>query len=135
MNKDILENLEKQHRRMSEFKKLNMNELGKQYFQDKSEVELFNIIGEYAKTKDYYPSYFKARSIKHDEHSINLTDIHYIHIYNETGMKISIFYDKEGSILTRTSDIYEMYFKGDVCRYHNDAEGVLELYNQVLIYL
>ena len=117
MNKDILENLEKQHRRMSEFKKLNMNELGKQYFQDQSEVELFNIIGEYAKAKDYYPSYFKARSIKHDEHSINLTDIHYIHIYNETGMKISIFYDKEGSILTRTSDIYEMYFKGDVCRY------------------
>ena len=57
----ILERLREKHRRVSEFINENYDILNKEEVQSKSEIDLFNKIGDYAIDKNYHPVYFKSK--------------------------------------------------------------------------
>ena len=130
---EILKDLKEKHRKVSEFINKNYDILNKEEVQSKSEIDLFNKIGDYAIDKNYHPVYFKSKKpSNYNEENIRMVDVHYIHIYNDNGLKASIYYDGEGSMLSHMGQpYYELYDLSDVKRFLKNEEDELTLFNEV----
>lgn len=124
----------------------------KPIIQDKSEINIFNTIGELAKYNGFKVEYFKNQFLTVDTSSIDNTldsnsldiskafesfkikvssYIHYIHIIKKKNKKkkiISIYYD-DSSALARIDHPYYELCSDDICRYFVNEE--LNLYNDV----
>jgi len=135
--KKILERLREKHRRVSEFINENYDILNKEEVQSKSEIDLFNKIGDYAIDKNYHPVYFKSKKpSNYNEENIRMVDVHYIHIYNDNGLKASVYYDGEGSMLSHMGQLYyELYDLSDTKRFLRGKEDELLLLNEVRLLL
>ena len=116
--------------------------LGKEEFQELSEIPLFNKIGDYAEKQGYDVVYFKSLMPKIKEDKIDLSNptmdnfdykyIHYIHIYGDIGLKVSIYFDVDGLVnLFQTCPYYELYDMNDVERYLATDEDEAVLFNSV----
>ena len=95
-----------------------MNKIGSKKFQKYSEVDLFNKIGFMARTLGYDPVYFKYKYM------------HYIHLYKNEDMQISIYYDKLGAMFPE-KPYYELYDKCDIERFLDTEEDRSELLNKL----
>ena len=116
--------------------------LGKEEFQEVSEVAIFNEIGDYAEKQGYDVVYFKSLMPKIKEDKIDLSNptmdnfdykyIHYIHIYGDEGLKVSIYFDVESLVcLFQEFPYYELYDMNDVERYLATDEDEAVLFNTV----
>ena len=116
--------------------------LGKEEFQEVSEIPLFNKIGDYAEKQGYDVVYFKSLMPKIKEDKIDLSNptmdnfgykyIHYIHIYGDEGLKVSIYFDVESLVcLFQEFPYYELYDMNDVERYWATDEDEAVLFNTV----
>ena len=116
--------------------------LGKEEFQEVSEVAIFNEIGDYAENQGYDVVYFKSLFPKRNKDKIDLSNptmdnfdykyIHYIHIYGDEGLKVSIYFDVDSLVrLSQEIPYYELYDMNDVERYLATEEGEAVLFNTV----
>ena len=116
--------------------------LGKEEFQEVSEVAIFNEIGDYAEKQGYDVVYFKSLMPKIKEDKIDLSNptmdnfdykyIHYIHIYGDEGLKVSIYFDVDSLVcLFQEFPYYELYDMNDVERYLATDEDEAVLFNTV----
>lgn len=112
--------------------------------QDKSEINIFNTIGELAKYNGFKVKYFKTQFLTIDKKSIdtlnsNIADlfnkirinpsvyIHYVHIIKNKKI-ISIYYDNLAVLANMNYPYYELC-SDDIYRYNIDEE--LKLYNDI----
>ena len=116
--------------------------LGKEELQEVSEVAIFNGIGDYAENQGYDVVYFKSLFPKMNKDnlglsSLNMDDIeykyvHYIHIYGDEGLKVSIYFDVDSLVcLFQEFPYYELYDMNEVERYLATEEGEILLFNSV----
>ena len=116
--------------------------LGKEEFQEVSEVAIFNEIGDYAENQGYDVVYFKSLFPKIKKDKIDLSNptmdnfdykyIHYIHIYGDEGLKVSIYFDVDSLVcLFQEFPYYELYDMNDVERYLATDEDEAVLFNTV----
>ena len=116
--------------------------LGKEEFQEVSEIPLFNKIGDYAEKQGYDVVYFKSLMPKIKEDKIDLSNptmdnfgykyIYYIHIYGDIGLKVSIYFDVDSLVrLSQEIPYYELYDMNDVERFLATDEGEAILFNTV----
>ena len=116
--------------------------LGKEEFQEVSEVAIFNEIGDYAENQGYDVVYFKSLFPKIKEDKIDLSNptmdnfnykyIHYIHIYGDEGLKVSIYFDVDSLVcLFQEFPYYELYDMNDVERFLATDEDEAVLFNTV----
>ena len=116
--------------------------LGKEEFQEVSEVAIFNEIGDYAENQGYDVVYFKSLFPKRNKDnlglsSLNMNDleykyVHYVHIYGDEGLKVSIYFDVDSLVcLFQEFPYYELYDLNDVERYLATEEGEILLFNSV----
>ena len=116
--------------------------LGKEEFQEVSEIPLFNKIGDYAEKQGYDVVYFKSLMPKIKEDKIDLSNptmdnfgykyIYYIHIYGDIGLKVSIYFDVDSLVrLSQEIPYYELYDMNDVERYLATDEDEAVLFNTV----
>ena len=116
--------------------------LGKEEFQELSEIPLFNKIGDYAEKQGYDVVYFKSLMPKIKEDKIDLSNptmdnfnykyIHYIHIYGDEGLKVSIYFDVDSLVrLSQEIPYYELYDMNDVERFLATDEDEAILFNAV----
>jgi len=113
-----------------------MRKVGSQEFQEYSEIDLFNKIGFMAETLDYNPVYFKVLNpkIKSIENGFEFDYkyMHYIHLYKNEVMKISIYYDKYNlGAMFPEQPYYELYDKCDVERFLDTDEDRRNLLNRL----
>lgn len=115
-----------------------MNKIGNHEFQEHSEVDLFNKIGLMAGTLGYNPVYFKVLYPKFIEtengfeFDFDYKYIHYIHLYKNEDMQISIYYDKYNIVAMFPEEpYYELYDNCDVERFLDTEEGRSELLNRL----
>ena len=116
--------------------------LGKEEFQEVSEVAIFNEIGNYAENQGYDVVYFKSLFPKRNKDNLGLSNptmdnfnykyIHYIHIYGDEGLKVSIYFDVDSLVcLFQEFPYYELYDMNDVERYLATDEDEAVLFNTV----
>ena len=116
--------------------------LGKEEFQEVSEVAIFNEIGDYAENQGYDVVYFKSLFPKIKKDKIDLSNptmdnfdykyIHYIHIYGNEGLKVSIYFDVDSLVrLSQEIPYYELYDMNDVERFLATDEDEAVLFNTV----
>ena len=116
--------------------------LGKEEFQELSEIPLFNKIGDYAEKQGYDVVYFKSLMPKIKKDKIDLSNptmdnfgykyIHYIHIYGDEGLKVSIYFDVDSLVrLSQEIPYYELYDMNDVERFLATDEDEAILFNAV----
>ena len=116
--------------------------LGKEEFQEVSEVAIFNEIGDYAENQGYNVVYFKSLFPKMNKDNLGLSSltmdnfnykyIHYIHIYGDEGLKVSIYFDVDSLVcLFQEFPYYELYDMNDVERYLATDEDEAVLFNTV----
>ena len=113
-----------------------MNKIGHEEFQEYSEVDLFNKIGFMAETLGYNPVYFKALKpmLMETENGFKMGQeyMHYIHLYKDEDMKISIYYDKYNlGAMFPEQPYYELYDMCDVERFLDTEEDKSELLNRL----
>ena len=113
-----------------------MNKIGSQEFQEYSEVDLFNKIGFMAGTLGYHPVYFKVLHPKFIEtengFEFDYKYMHYMHLYKNEDMQISIYYDKYNlGAMFPEEPYYELYDKCDVERFLDTEEDRSELLNKL----
>ena len=119
-----------------------MRKVGSQEFQELSEIPLFNKIGDYAEKQGYDVVYFKSLMPKIKEDKIDLSNptmdnfgykyIHYIHIYGDEGLKVSIYFDVDSLVrLSQEIPYYELYDMNDVERFLATDEDEAVLFNTV----
>ena len=104
--------------------------------QEYSEIDLFNKIGVIVKPLGYNPIYFKVSMPKFIEVGEDLEFdykyMHYIHLYKNEDMKISIYYDKYNlGAMFPEQPYYELYNKCDVERFLDTEEDRNELLNRL----
>ena len=110
--------------------------------QDVSEIAIFNEIGNYAEKQGYDVVYFKSLMPKIKKDKIDLSNptmdnfnykyIHYIHIYGDEGLKVSIYFDVDSLVrLFQEFPYYELYDMNDVERYLATDEDEAVLFNTV----
>jgi len=132
---EMLKHLNEKNRKVSEFINKNSNILNNEIIQLESEVDLFNKIGDYVISKDYHPVYFKSNKMSnyYNNKELKIVDVHYIHVYDDNGLlKISIYYDGEGSMLSfMDQPYYELYNLSDVRKFLTGKEEELLLFNEV----
>lgn len=130
---EMLRFINERNRRTSEFIRKNSDVLNQEIVQQQSEVELFNRIGDYATSKNFHPVYFKSKNISNcNSEEPKIVEVHYIHIYNDNGLKVSIYYDGEGSILSLMEQpYYELYDLSNVRKFLTGKEEELLLFNEV----
>ncbi|MBQ9012263.1 MAG: hypothetical protein IJ094_01585, partial [Bacilli bacterium] len=118
---EMLKHLNEKNRKVSEFINKNSNILNNEIIQLESEVYLFNKIGDYTINKGYHPVYFKSTKMSnyYNNKELKIVDVHYIHVYDDNGLlKISIYYDGEGSMLSfMDQPYYELYNLSDVRKF------------------
>ncbi|MBQ3421643.1 MAG: hypothetical protein IJH34_08220 [Romboutsia sp.] len=131
---ESIKRLRERSKKISQFVNENYKILNNEIIQSKSEIDLFNRIGDYAANKKYYPVYFKTKKpSNYEDQELRIVDVHYIHIYSIDKLKISIYYDGEGSILSfMTKPYYELYDTSSVKRFLADEEEELALFNKVI---
>ena len=116
--------------------------LGKEEFQELSEIPLFNKIGDYAEKQGYDVVYFRSLEPKIEEGKIDFTHpnlgnfehkyVHYIHIYGDEGLKVSIYFDVDSLVrLFQEFPYYELYDMNDVERFLATDEDEAILFNTV----
>lgn len=133
---DMIKRIKERNKKMLEFMAKNSSILGKEIIQSKSEVSIFNIIGTFATDKGYNPIYFKTKSLSTYNDDLRLVDVHYIHIYDDFDLKVSIYYDKNKSILSNINiPYYEMYDGSKTKRFFDNKEDETTLVNEVIIKL
>lgn len=113
-----------------------MSKIGSQEFQEYSEVDLFNKIGFMAGTLGYHPVYFKALKpmLMETENGFKMGQeyMHYIHLYKDEDMKISIYYDKYNlGAMFPEEPYYELYDMCYVERFLDTEEDRSELLNKL----
>jgi len=132
---EMLKHLNEKNRKVSEFIDKNSNILNNEIIQLESEIDLFNKIGDYVISKDYHPVYFKSNKMSnyYNNKELKIVDVHYIHVYDDNGLlKISIYYDGEGSMLSfMDQPYYELYNLSDVRKFLTGKEEELLLFNEV----
>jgi len=132
---EMLKHLNEKNRKVSEFINKNSNILNNEIIQLESEIDLFNKIGDYVISKDYHPVYFKSNKMSnyYNNKELKIVDVHYIHVYDDNGLlKISIYYDGEGSMLSfMDQPYYELYNLSDVRKFLTGKEEELLLFNEV----
>ena len=110
--------------------------------QDVSEIAIFNEIGNYAEKQGYDVVYFRSLVPKTEEGKIDFTHpnlgnfehkyVHYIHIYGDEGLKVSIYFDVDSLVcLFQEFPYYELYDMNDVERYLATDEDEAVLFNTV----
>lgn len=113
-----------------------MNKLEIQEFQEYSEVHLFNEIGDMVENLGYTPVYFKVLHPKmlKNKNGFEIINkyMHYIHLYKNEEMKVSIYYDKYnlGSILPE-EPYFELYDRCDIERFLDTEEDINNLLNRL----
>ena len=109
-----------------------MRKVGSQEFQELSEVPLFNLIGCYADQKGYDVVYFKTLMPKGRDDNFEYKYMHYIHLYKDEEMKISIYFDKHnlGSMFPEYP-YYELYDRCDTERFLDTDEEEMNLFDRV----
>ena len=109
--------------------------LGKEEFQEVSEVAIFNEIGDYAENQGYDVVYFKSLFPKMNKDNLGNFEykyVQYIHIYGDEGLKVSIYFDVDSLIcLFQEFPYYELYDLNEVERYLATEEGEILLFNSV----
>lgn len=140
--KDLIENIIEENKRLTDFMEKNIDVLSSKTFQSKSDIEIFNKIGEYATSKGLHPVYFKSKHLSDYCSGINLeiVDIHYIHIYDTDELSISIYYDEYGALsLFMKKPYYELYNlydeENDIERFLKNEEDEILLFNKVKLLL
>jgi len=132
---EMLKHLNEKNRKVSEFINKNSNILNNEIIQLESEIDLFNKIGDYVISKDYHPVYFKSNKMSnyYNNKELKIVGVHYIHVYDDNGLlKISIYYDGEGSMLSfMDQPYYELYNLSDVRKFLTGKEEELLLFNEV----
>ena len=112
-----------------------MNKAGIQEFQEYSEIDLFNNIGFLVETLGYTPVYFKVLHPKmlETEKGFEIINkyMHYIHLYKDEEMKISIYYDKYNlGAMFPEEPYFELYDKCDIERFLDTEEDRNNLLNR-----
>ena len=113
-----------------------LRKIGKQEFQEHSEINLFNKIGLMSETLGCNPVYFKVEQPKltnfEGTFEFEYKYMHYIHLYKDDDMKISIYYDKYnlGSMLSE-EPYFELYDRCDVERFFDTEEDINNLLSRV----
>lgn len=96
-------------------------------------IEVFNKIEKIGVDNGLFSNRFTRPFPKYSfDSDFNITitenEINYIHVYDEDGVVLSVFYDEWCTINTfLESPHYELYDGGDVIRFSEDKEGVEEL--------
>ena len=113
-----------------------MKKVGCQEFQEYSEIDLFNKLGFMARTLGYNPVYFKVLHPKFIEtengFEFDYKYMHYMHLYKNEDMKISIYYDKYNiGAMFPEEPYYELYDKCDIERFLETEEDRRNLFNKV----
>ena len=129
---NYVKDMEERSSKLSEFTKENIEELQKEVIQNKSDIKAFNIVGTYASDKGYDVVYFKNKQIGFHNNEPTLVDIHYIHLYGEAELKLSIFYDHSGISVLSSYPCYELYDTTNVFRFSIDEESELDLINKAI---
>ena len=120
--------------------KLPDSKIGQQDIQDKSEIKLFNEIGEIVIWLGFTPKFFKVLNPTFEETEtgieIGYKYIHYIHILKKEQLKISIYYDKYniGSILP-DGPYFELYDMDDIERFIDNEIEIKRLLERLSILL
>lgn len=99
---------------------------------EKSEISIFNVIGEYVKSKNYIPFYFKRPMIKSINNSEEVTYeyLHFIHIKKDNKMIYSIYYDDKDLAGAMDTPYYELYDLCDTERFAGDLKEE-DLFNRI----
>ena len=113
-----------------------MSKIGSQEFQEYSEVDLFNKIGFIAGTLGYNPVYFIVLHPKfivtENGFEFDYKYMHYIHLYKNEDMQISIYYDKYNlGAMFPEKPYYELYDNCDVERFLDTDEDIINLLNRL----
>lgn len=108
-----------------------MEKMGSKEFQEVSEIEAFNLIGQDAETKGYDVVYFKSLWPYMSENFVmKFKYMHYIHLIKDEEMKYSIYFDEFnlGSIVP-DGPYYELYDTCDIERFPQEYEK--ELFDRI----
>ena len=116
--------------------KENFKKVRKQEIQEFSEIDLFNKIGLMTEILGYTPVYFKVLNPKMvdsgDSFSFEYKYMHYIHLYKNEEMKISIYYDKYNlGAMFPGEPYYELYDMCYVERFLDTEEDRNDLLNRL----
>ena len=113
-----------------------MKKVGCQEFQEYSEIDLFNKIGFMLGTLGFKPVYFKVLHPKFIEtengFEFDYKYMHYMHLYKNEDMKISIYYDEYNiGAMFPEEPYYELYDRCDTERFLDTDEDRRNLFNKV----
>ena len=105
--------------------KIKMNVVYDEIYLDKSEIDIFNKIGEYADSKGYVVVYFKTKGMLHKDKYTQ-----YIHIYEDEELKISIYYNDIK--LEKLEKYFELYDIENIHRFYSFFDSCeMNLFNKV----
>lgn len=127
-----IKDMEERNRKLLKFSKENIKDLQNEVIQDKSDIKAFNIIGTFANDSGYDVVYFKTKQVGFINDEPTLVDIHYIHLYSEAELKLSIFYNHSGGSVLSNYPCYELYDTKNVFRFAIDEESELDLINKTI---
>lgn len=101
-----------------------------------SEISLFNDIKEYSEKLGYDVILFKSKMPKivkvDDEFKTKYRYLHYIQVFTNEHMKLSIYYDEHTYIGNNINyKYYELYYIGDVERFFTSEEDEKLLLDKV----
>lgn len=113
-----------------------INKLGVPEYQECSEIDLFNEIGEIVENLGYTPVYFKVLKPKmietEDAFEIISKYMYYIHLFKNEEMKISIYYDKYNlGAMFPEEPYFELYDLNGVERFLDTEEDRNNLLNRL----
>ena len=127
---NMINKMKERNKKKLKFIEDNSDILSREITQEVSEVSLFNKIGAYAESVGYYIHFFKSKQMSNNFDRPQIVDVHYIHIYKEDYLKVSIYFDGDNSILsTMGVPYYEIYVGGDVERFLMSDEEEMKLYD------
>ena len=102
--------------------------------QEKSEIKLLNLIGEYVCDKGYCVKYFKSpfpkMSIESDE--IEFVPIHIIHVLKNNKLYIALLYDEfRNTRFSINEQFHKLHCVDGIERFRANTDGELCLFNRI----
>lgn len=102
----------------------------KEIYQEVSDVAVFILIGAYAESKGYDKVFFKAKH-KNIHGDTEYEYMHYIHLYKDGSLKLSIYYDYADLGAWVGVPYYELYDRCDIERFGTTDEEEMDLFDRV----
>ena len=112
--------------------------ISKQVVLEKSRVYIFNRIGDYAIKNGLKCTYFENQitnfiTMEQDRCGTKTNIVHYIHIYKEEELIMSIFLDNDSIYSPIPCSYYEMYYNYEVQKFYDSEEEILFMASKSII--